>query len=89
MAERAGEGRARRKELAEDADARASIATGGAGLQVDGDDGGWVKVAAFTAAACAISAVAVLTGPKNTHTVPTREIGLRRSQDQRASVGVA
>jgi len=60
-----------------------------AGALMGGDADNWVKVAAFTAAACAISAVAVLTGPKNTHTVPTRDIGVRRSQDLRASAGVA
>jgi MFS family permease len=38
-------------------------------------DGGWPKVAIFAAVACAISAVAVATGPKKTHLVPTTELG--------------
>jgi MFS family permease len=38
-------------------------------------DGGWPKVAIFAALACAISAIAVATGPKKTHLVPTTELG--------------
>jgi MFS family permease len=37
----------------------------------------WYKVAAFTAGACAVSAIAVITGPGSTHRVPTAELGRR------------
>jgi MFS family permease len=55
------------------------------------DLGHWTYVAAFTAAACAISAIAVLTGPRATHRVPTAELGrpASRSVDQTVPVGVA
>ena len=42
-----------------------------------GDPDNWVVVASFFAGACVISAIAVLTGPNNTHTVPTPEVGVR------------
>ncbi|MGO4596375.1 MFS transporter [Terrabacter sp. 2RAF25] len=43
-----------------------------------GDNGdGWPKVAGFAVLACAISAIAVATGPRGTHTVPTAELGRR------------
>lgn len=48
-----------------------------AGALLDGDPANWTRVAFFTAAACAVSAIAVLTGPRATHTIPTREIGVR------------
>ena len=48
-----------------------------AGWMMAGEAGNWWKVAAFAAGACVISAIAVLTGPDNTHRVPTREVGLR------------
>jgi MFS family permease len=48
-----------------------------AGALLGGDPGNWYKVAAFTAAACALSAVAVLTGPSGTHRVPTPAVGAR------------
>ncbi|WP_367039064.1 MFS transporter [Streptomyces sp. Je 1-332] len=45
--------------------------------QIDGPDGdGWVGVATFTAAFCAICAIAVATG-RETHTVPTADLGVR------------
>jgi len=46
---------------------------------------GWSQVAIFAAIACAISAIAVATGPKKTHLVPTTELG--RPQDQARTVG--
>lgn len=45
--------------------------------QIDGPDGdGWVGVAIFTAAFCVICAIAVATG-RETHRVPTAELGVR------------
>jgi MFS family permease len=46
-----------------------------AGALLAGDAANWYKVAAFTAGACAVSALAVLTGPNGTHRVPTAAIG--------------
>ncbi|GAA1957261.1 MFS transporter [Nocardioides panacihumi] len=46
-----------------------------AGWLLDGDASNWGRVALFAVGACAISAVAVLTGPSGTHHVPTREVG--------------
>jgi hypothetical protein len=46
-----------------------------AGALMAGDADNWVRVAAFASGACIISAIAVLTGPKATHLVPTRLIG--------------
>ncbi|GAB3792735.1 MFS transporter [Nocardioides ungokensis] len=63
-----------------------------AGWIMAGDAGNWWKVAAFAAGACVISAIAVLTGPSNTHRVPTREVGLgtaRRVETRPVTVGVA
>jgi MFS family permease len=37
--------------------------------------GNWYKVALFAAGACVVSAIAVLTGPNRTHTLPVRELG--------------
>ncbi|MEO7234757.1 MAG: MFS transporter, partial [Lapillicoccus sp.] len=45
-----------------------------AALAGSGSDG-WSRVAIFAAVACAISAIAVATGPKGTHLVPTTELG--------------
>jgi MFS family permease len=42
-----------------------------------GDAGNWYKVAIFTAGACVLSAVAVLTGPGGTHRVATEDVGTR------------
>jgi hypothetical protein len=50
-----------------------------------GDADNWYKVAAFAAGACAISAIAVLTGPSGTHRIPTREVGQRRAAHVEAS----
>ncbi len=57
-----------------------------AGALMGGDADNWWKVAAFAVSACLISAVAVLTGPRATHTVPTTEVGLRAAD--RSVVGV-
>jgi MFS family permease len=40
-----------------------------------GETGNWYRVALFASGACVISAIAVLSGPSNTHRVPTRKIG--------------
>ena len=41
-----------------------------------GDTGdGWPKVAGFAVVACAISAIAVASGPRGTHKVPTEQLG--------------
>jgi len=48
-----------------------------AGALMAGDADNWVKVAAFASGACLISAIAVITGPRATHLVPTRLIGAR------------
>ena len=42
---------------------------------IGSDAGNWLRVALFTAAACAISAIAVATGPRATHRVPTGDLG--------------
>ena len=40
-----------------------------------GDNANWYRVALFTAGACLISAIAVLTGPRRTHRLPTAALG--------------
>lgn len=61
-----------------------------AGVLLDGAVENWTHVALFTAGACVISAVAVLTGPRATHLIPTREIGVRPApaSDPAVRVGV-
>ncbi|NUR06792.1 MAG: MHS family MFS transporter [Nocardioidaceae bacterium] len=54
-----------------------------------GDPANWYKVGLFTAAACAISAVAVLTGPSGTHRVATPELGARAAGRTRVAARVA
>jgi MFS family permease len=54
-----------------------------------GETGNWVKVAAFFAAACVISAIAAATGPNGTHEVPTNRVGVRRSRNAPVPAGVA
>ena len=49
---------------------------------------GWTSVAFFVVAACAVSAVAVLTGPGKTHLVPTAELGMHNDEPRR-NVGQA
>ena len=51
-------------------------------------DSGWPRVAIFAAAACAISAIAVSTGPKKTHLIPTTELGRSEGSAPR-SVGTS
>ena len=55
-----------------------------AALAGTGSDG-WSRVAIFAAGACAISAIAVATGPKKTHLIPTTELG--QTQDGTRTVG--
>jgi MFS family permease len=46
--------------------------------RIAGPDGeGWIRVAAFTAAICAVSAIAVASG-RETHKVPTGALGLKK-----------
>lgn len=47
-----------------------------AGALMAGDAGNWYRVAIFAVLACAASAVAVLSGPRRTHKLPTRHVGL-------------
>ena len=44
-----------------------------------GEADNWYRVALFASGACVISALAVLSGPKGTHRVPTRELGQHQS----------
>ena len=61
-----------------------------AGALMGGDAGNWWRVAAFAVVACVISALAVLSGPRATHVLPTRLVGVRGgSVPQRLRVGVA
>jgi MFS family permease len=54
-----------------------------------GDTSNWYKVALFTAGACVVSAVAVLTGPGNTHQVPTSALGSTRRTDDKLAAEMA
>jgi MFS family permease len=62
-----------------------------AGALLGSDADNWTRVALFAAGACAVSAVAVLTGPKATHLIATAAIGRRErtSVDHAVRVGVA
>jgi MFS family permease len=62
-----------------------------AGALMGGDADNWWKVAAFTAGACVVSAIAVLTGPGGTHKIATRRIGehVAPSRAARVPVGAA
>ncbi|GAB3775668.1 MFS family permease [Nocardioides ginsengisegetis] len=58
-----------------------------AGWIMAGEAGNWWKVAAFAAGACVVSAIAVLSGPSNTHRIATRDIGRRTAPvDARVAV---
>jgi MFS family permease len=48
-----------------------------AGALMGGDADNWYRVAAFAVGACVVSAIAVLSGPSRTHTIPTRLVGVR------------
>jgi MFS family permease len=60
-----------------------------AGALLGGDAGNWYKVALFTAGACLLSAVAVLTGPSDTHRVPTPALGAGTAREPRVAAGAA
>jgi MFS family permease len=60
-----------------------------AGALLGGDAGNWYKVALFTAGACLLSAVAVLTGPSDTHRVPTPALGTDTGPEPRVAAGTA
>jgi MFS family permease len=60
-----------------------------AGALLGGDAGNWYKVALFTAGACLLSAVAVLTGPSETHRVPTPALGTDTGPEPRVAAGTA
>ena len=49
-----------------------------AGALMGGEAGNWYRVAGFALLACAASAIAVLSGPNRTHTMPTAELGAKR-----------
>ena len=53
------------------------------------DADNWVRVAAFAAGACVISAIAVATGPSGTHLLPTSAVGGQDADPARAKVAVA
>jgi MFS family permease len=59
-----------------------------AGWLMDGEAGNWPRVAAFAVLACGISAIAVLSGPSDTHLVPTNQLGRRRPVVAREAVAV-
>ena len=52
-----------------------------AGTLMAGDADNWYKVALFAVVAVGISAVAVLSGPSNTHRIATRNIGETRNRN--------
>ncbi len=53
---------------------------------VGSGSGGWPKAALFGAVACAISAVAVLSGPARTHLIPTALVGVPKEERVHATV---
>ena len=61
-----------------------------AGALMAGEADNWYRVAIFAVVAVSISAVAVLTGPSNTHRVATRDLGVARERSpQRVHATVA
>ena len=60
-----------------------------AGALMGGDAGNWWKVAAFTSGACVVSAIAVITGPRATHRLATRDVGVRTAPPVPATSGRA
>jgi len=50
-----------------------------------GEADNWYRVAVFAASACVISAIAVLSGPRATHLVATRQLGQDRHRPERAA----
>jgi MFS family permease len=59
------------------------------GALLGSDAGNWYKVAIFAVAACLVSAVAVLTGPSDTHRLATPEVGLRRRTAKKVAEATA
>jgi len=59
-----------------------------AGALMGGEADNWWKVAAFSVAACLMSAAAVMTGPSATHRIPTHEVGRRREPGRASAVPV-
>ncbi|KQP65320.1 MFS transporter [Nocardioides sp. Leaf285] len=51
-----------------------------AGALMAGEADNWWRVAAFACGACVVSGVAVLTGPRATHLVATRDLGPTRAE---------
>jgi len=51
-----------------------------AGALMAGEADNWVRVAAMASGACVISAIAVVTGPRDTHLVPTSQLGARTAR---------
>ncbi len=57
---------------------------------IGSDADNWARVATFAAGACVISAIAVATGPRATHRLPTSDVGHREpGEADRVSVRVA
>ena len=55
---------------------------------VGSDSANWLRVAVFTAVACAIAAIAVGTGPRATHRVPTSDVGRRVAPQESRKISV-
>jgi MFS family permease len=60
-----------------------------AGALMAGEADNWYRVALFAGVACAISAIAVLSGPSGTHKVPTHAVGERRTAPVRAAASMS
>jgi MFS family permease len=57
-----------------------------AGWLMGGDAHNWYKVALFAVSACVLSAIAVLTGPVDTHRVATSDLGATRAARREAAL---